>query len=335
MFLIVPRFKRFVFLLTFSFFLIACSRSEGQEMNIVDGKPIFSLSVESSDVRAFIEVNGVYVHTVNSSNGTSTVEIPINHYFHPEVNSLGVVVFPLREGETRSLNSSVLVTLSVKSDDNPDVRYEVATIKYQAEYDDPTEYNGSGESINLSSEHGFEEKEGGDIVVHPVVVDDSKGINISRKIEIPNNLPVWKFLESDDLPDYFQVSKEDYSKDRDDLYEIYKFIEQSLSSGNVDEVLDLFEERNNETDRAYYLEPGETRESLKQSFLRSINNEKIELLVSESKKFGLRPEPGKKLVRFIRADRRGAIAFNFIGEEGSVRYDLVFRKQDGEWIISR
>lgn len=332
---IVRHSKLSIIILTFSFFLISCSKSEGKEMSILDGKPLFYLSIKGSDVRAFIEVNGVYVHTVNSLNGSSSVEVPVNHYFHPEVNSLGVVIFPLAEGESRSANSSVHLTLSVKSDDNSSARYDVATIKYHADQDDPYDYNGSKKPVFLRSNHTFTEAGEGDVVVHPVIVDDSEGITISRKIEIPNSLPVWGFFESDKLPDYFRISKEDYSKDKYALYEIYKIIEHSLSSGDVDEILDLFEERSKETDRAFYLEPGETRESLKQSFLRSVRNDKIELLVSDSRKFGLRPEPGRKLVRLIRADRRGAIAFNFVEDEGSVRYDLVFRKKDGEWIISR
>ncbi|UZJ44183.1 hypothetical protein OOT55_16205 [Marinimicrobium sp. C6131] len=304
-------------------------------MSILNGKPLFSLSIKASDVRAFIEVNGIYVHTVNSSSGSSSVEIPVNHYFHPETNYLGVVVFPLAEGEKRSAKSTVNLTLSVKSDENPNNKYDIAEIEYRASQDDPSGYNGSNSPVFLSSIDAFAEKDEGDVVVHPVVVDDSEGISISRKIEVPNSLPVWGFFESDDLPDYFRISKDDYARDKDALYEIYKVIEQSLSVGEVDEILDLFEERNRETDQAFYLDQGETRDSLKQSFLSSVNNENIQLLESDSIKFGLRPEPGRKLVRFIRADRRGAIAFNFIGEEGSVRYDLVFRKQDGEWIISR
>ena len=173
------------------------------------------------------------------------------------------------------------------------------------------------------------------MTIFPARIGESKGIKILRDIDIPSNLPRWGFLEGEELPNYYQISEDQYYKDRNALFEIYKSIEQSLYKGDVDSVLDLFEERNNETDQAFYMEPGETREGLKRSLQRSIENDKIELLISDETAFILKPEPGQKLVSLVRSDKRGAIAFNFIGEEGSVRYDLVFRKEDGEWIISR
>jgi len=335
MFLIAHRFNKVITCLMIIAVTASCSRSEGKDMSVLRKSPLFLLTVESSDVRAFVEVNGVYVHTIKSQSGSSKVELPVNHYFTPDRNTIGITIFPLRSGEVRSPNASVSVALSVKSDETGEGPYEVASLNYSAKQNDLVEYNGGNVPITLSSVYGFESRQEGDVTIFPARIGESKGIKILRSIDIPSNLPEWGFLEGEDLPNYYQISEHQYYKDRDALYEIYKSIEQSLYNGDVDFVLDLFEERNNETDQAFYMESGETREGLKRSLQRSIDNDKLELLTSDETAFILKPEPGRKLVSLVRSDKRGAIAFNFIGEEGSVRYDLVFRKKDGEWIISR
>ncbi len=332
---IAHRFKPFLMCLVVMAVTTSCSRSESKDMSILGKSPLFSIAVESSDIRAFVEVNGVYVHTINSRAGSSKVELPVNHYFTPARNTIGITIFPLRSGEVRSPNASVSLSLNVKSDEDEGDVYKVASLKYSAKNDDLVDYNGGHDPVTLSTAHEFDNRQEGDVTVFPARIVESKGIKLLRDIDIPNSLPRWKFLESEELPDYYRVSEDQYYKDRGELYRIYKSIEEGLQNGDVESVLDFFEERSTETDQAYYMKPGETREGLRSSLLKSIKSEKLELLISDEKTFLLKPEPGRKLVSLVRSDKRGAIAFNFIGEEGSVRYDLVFRKQDGEWIISR
>lgn len=317
----------------------SCSDGKGDGMSVLEKKPLFYLLVESNNVESFVNINGVKVHQVNSLMGQSKVELPVNNYIHPEKNTFSLGLFAPETGSEYPESARLSVSLVVKPDEDLSVSHKITDIVFDGSETDLVSLNGGSGSRQVDPENEFIENSHGNIVIHPLGIEQPEeemaGPTLTRTVDIPNSLPLWKFFLSDDLPDYFAVSDETYYRDRDELYEEYKKIEDALIEGDVDVIMTMFEERNSETDRAFYLQDGTTAEELRESLKKSLSNPDLKIVRSDSEKFGLIHEPNGKLVALVRSDDGPAIAFNFVDEPGSVRYGLVFRRENGKWIIAR
>ena len=308
-------------------------------MNVLRKNPLFSLAVDSSDVGAFIAVNGVYVHTIKNQSGSSKIELPVNNYMHPENNTFSIGLFAPQSGSDYPESAKLTVIPVVKSDEDLSLSHKITDIVFDGSESDLVVLNGGSAIIKLDPEKDFVEDSNGSVVVHPMELaspeEEMAGPTLTRKIDLPNSLPLWKFFVSDDLPDYFTVSDETYYRHRDELYDRYKKIENAIVSGQIDVIMEMFEERNSETDKAFHYEDGRTEKELRASLEKSINNPDLRIVESGKGKFGLIHEPNRKLVALVRSDDGPAVAFNFVDEPGAVRYSLVFRRENGKWILTR
>lgn len=317
----------------------SCSLGKGDGMSVLEKKPLFYLLVESNNVEAFVNLNGVNVHQVNSLMGQSKVEIPVNNYMHPEKNTFSLGLFAPEAGSDYPESTRLSVSLVVKPDEDLSLSHKITDIVFDGSESDLVALNGGSAIIKLDPEKDFVEDSNGSVVVHPMEVaqpeEDMAGPKLTRKVDLPNSLPLWKFFVSDDLPDYFTVSDETYYRHRDELYERYKEIEGAIVSGKIDVIMEMFAERNSETDKAFHYEDGKTEKELRASLEKSINNPGLKIVESGKGKFGLIHEPNRKLVALVRSDDGPAVAFNFVDEPGAVRYSLVFRRENGKWILTR
>ncbi|UZJ44178.1 hypothetical protein OOT55_16180 [Marinimicrobium sp. C6131] len=308
-------------------------------MSVLEKKPLFYLLVESNNVESFVNLNGVKVHQVNSLMGQSKAEVPVNNYMHPEKNTLSLGLFAPETGSEYPKSARLSVSLVVKPDEDLSVSHKITDIVFDGSETDLVALNGGSGSRQVDPENDFIESSRGNVVIHPLDIEQPEeemaGPTLTRRVDIPNSLPLWKFFVSDELPDYFAVSDETYYRDRDELYNEYEKIEKALIEGDIDVIMTMFEERNSETDRAFYLQDGTTAEELRASLKKSLSNPDLKLVRSGNEKFGLIHEPNGKLVSLVRSDDGPAIAFNFVDEPGSVRYSLVFRRENGEWILAR
>lgn len=319
--------------------LMSCSHSKGEKMSLLEGKPLFYLSIESHNIESLVELNGVYVHSVSSLSGQSKLDIPVNNYMHPLDNELAIALFPLEPGETHPSSAKLVVSLVVKSDDDSEVSFRVASILFDGAEQDLIALNGGNDVVRLDPDQNFSPSKNGLVTVRPVELataeENGGSLRISRNVEIPNSLPLWKFFGSDELPDYYTIPDEDYYPDRNSLYKKYEKIQKALEVGDIDSILPFFEERNIETDKAFYLKEGTTENELKESLKRSVENGDLELVPLDKDFVDIKQEPNRKLVSLVRDDSGSAIGFNFAGGGGSVNYNLVFRRENGEWILTR
>ena len=307
-------------------------------MSVLNHKPLFNLNIEAADARYFIYINGVVVYKEYHSHGQISMTLPVNHWMHPSENTMAIEVFPEYDGTVRK-SARLKVDLQVHSEAVAGPRHTIATIDFQQRYaDEETPTKDSSPQGRFNSVNGFELSDDGDVWVseisaHPVAEYEGTVI-YQRELKIPSALPLWAFFNSDDLPDYDAMSDDDYYAIRDDLYKSYKHIENAMKNGDIDSILPLFSERSSEIDAAFYFEPGTTQQTLRRSMERIVTSDEHTLLELRPANVIITPEENRKLVSLTREAETAAIVYNITGG-GSERFHLIFRKQDGEWILTR
>jgi len=334
---LVRHFSKGVLLLLL-IFTVFVSYAESNHMSVLNQRPLFNLNIEASKSRYFIYINGVLVHKEFVSDGDMNATFPVNHWMHPSDNVMAIEVLPEHDGTVRN-GAKLKVELQVHSDAVAGPRHTIATIDFQQKYADegsPTKHSSS--QGRYDSENDFAPSDEGDVWVSEVSaypVADYKGyVMYKRELKIPSALPLWKFFDSDDLPDYDAMSDDNYYAARDDLYKEYKNIESAMEDGDIESILPLFAERSSEIDAAFYLEPGTTQKSLHASIERVARSDEHVLVALKPDRVGITREENGKLVSLTRKNMRGAITYNLDGG-GAERFHLIFRKQDGEWILTR
>lgn len=309
-------------------------------MSVLNNKPVFTLDIEASDVSFFVNLNGVAAYNEYDHSGQATLKIPVNQLMHPKENTLSIDVVPPKMGAPFKDNARVKVNLSVHSSGKKEESYRISSLVFDSQGLQEGEPNkGSFPSGHYSFSDGLEKNPEGDIVVGDIVAtpdEDYEGsVVYKQKLTIPNALPLWAFFDSDSLPDYFTIPDDEYYPVLEDLLKEYLKIQKALETGDIESVISMFEERNRETDLAYYREPGTTEERIRESLKDSAENDNLELVDLTSEHVNILPEENGKIVSLVRPNMKSAIALNFIEGQGAVRYPLFFRREDGEWILTR
>ncbi len=314
----------------------------GKKMNanMLKNKPIFDIKVESFGVSFYLKVNGVSIMKEMDSFGQISTTLPVNHWMTPGENSIGIIVFPDEEGEKINPNSYVKMELWVQSLGGAAAGHMIASINFSGagiEKDDATSESSS--SGTLSSEKGFLKDLNGDVDVKAITTKttpDFEGVLIfNRELVVPSSLPLWKFFDSEKLPDYDEMSDEDYFAALDQLFVEYKKVQDALSVGDVESIVSMARERSLETDLAFYLESGTTERRLRASLKGAVQDDNLELAELHPDYVSIRVEDNRRLVRLIRGGETSAVGFNFKSFTGSQSYDFIFRRENGKWIVAR
>uniref|UniRef100_UPI0030F87FAC hypothetical protein n=1 Tax=uncultured Pseudoalteromonas sp. TaxID=114053 RepID=UPI0030F87FAC len=150
---------------------------------------------------------------------------------------------------------------------------------------------------------------------------------------IPNSLPLWAFFNSDDVPSEADLSDEEFWELSAELRDHLKIIQDKIIAGNIDEIMTLFDERNNELDTAFYYSSGVMKAKLKDAFETDLPQ--LDMLELTGRNVKYANESSLKLASIYRAKRGSAMVGNFKDSQGSIGFPIMFRKQDGKWIITR
>ena len=118
-----------------------------------------------------------------------------------------------------------------------------------------------------------------------------------------------------------------------ELRDHLKIIQDKIILGDLDDVMPLFEERNNELDKAFYYSSGVMEAKLKDSF--EVDFPQLNMLEIEGQDVGYESERNLKLASLLRDNRGPAMVGNFKDSQGSIGFPIMFRKQNGKWIITR
>lgn len=323
------------------FIYISCfiSSAEGNTMSILHKKPVFSIKINTSAVRYILKINGITLLRESSSDGQLTTTLPVNHWMKSGDNSMEVEIRPHVKGETYNPNANLEFELLISENETPQTIFSIANILISGSSANINQTLLSSTSGNYDSSNNFKSDKNGDVHVSDIQIDKidkyKGGLIIKRNIVIPSSLPLWNFFNSDEIPDFDSMSDENYYNELDILLKEYLKVQHAIQNNTINDIIDMFNERNSEIDTAFYLKPGKTKKDIFESLQSIANDDGIEFLPLTRKKVIFTIENNKKLVRLNRKGNKAAIALNFKDGSGSQRYEMYFRIKNGKWILTR
>ena len=280
-----------------------------------------------------IYVNDIEVYQEASVTSQVTTSIPLNHWMKEGENSIKLLVFPTVENAPINEKSEVNAELYVHNDEEDEQEYRIGGFNFKG-------LGGISESslegYRLETEL-FKHDDEGALVAHEVsVMKDTVfggSYEYEQKFTIPNNLPLWSFFNSDAVPNDPDLSEDEYWALSAELRDHLKIIQDKIIAGKLDEVMPLFEERNNELDKAFYYPSGVMEAKLRDSF--EVDFPQLNMLEIEGQDVAYENEKNLKLASILRTKKGAAMVGNFKDSQGSIGFPVMFRKQDGKWIITR
>ena len=318
-------------------FLFYCHDAKGED-SLLSEQPIFKLEINAFGIAYRVNVNGVAVLQENNVNNQVSIDLPINHLMSPDKNEFDYFLIPLEDQIPD--HSYAKVALIVEDNNDANIHYKFPLLMFNGKnLPDKTEMSesliegqyGLGGS-NVIVEHG-------NIRLGKIIKLLQKNIGLgaykySRQIEIPNSLPRWAFFDSDTLPDYYEVSDDEYYAARDDLFVEYKKILSRLANNDVNSIMPMYKEHNLEGDLAFYNKPGTMESLIKKSMQENIDGPDWTLRIRKPEHVGITLEDNRKLVS-LRLDQNGN-SIGFVKSNGAYdSYPLMFRRQNGKWILTR
>lgn len=316
--------------------LIGCG-VKGNDMNSLKKKPIFYAHVQSFGVSYGVTVNGVYIQKQFDPEVQDDLTLPINHWLRSGENTVSLQVVPDEQGEAFEPGARVSVTFLVKSSESTESEGEVLA---------KTIFNGGQDDLFLGSTQAqmrIDSDRYGVLDVEDVKIgelstermkDFDGGLIARRTITMKVPFPLWKFFGSDNLPDVQSLDEDEYSAAVDELMFEYKKIEEAIVSNNIDSIMPLFAERNTELDQSFNQAPGTTEKELRESLEESANDASLAVSRMQREMLSFWLTENDKLLELERVDGGPAISLDY-DSGGSIGFPLIFRRENGQWIITR
>jgi len=326
----------FITLITLVIWALNSEKEQGNEMSLLQRQPVFSLKIEGFGCLYFISVNGVTVFRQYTSGAEVNTTVPLNHYMRSGDNEIRISTWSGNDNPMTP-HARIKVDLMVNDFSTPDDSYVVTNIDYHNNAPvNESAIKNSTATGRFDSVEGFIADENGDVTVADIDETIDKNVFIFvRNVTIPSSLPLWAFFTSDQSPDYHAMNDEDYYKAMDPLFVYYKRLQDSIDSNDIDSLMPMFAERNRELDAAFYNEPGALEERLKEAFLAAAIDDNATLVDLTPKKVNFLLQANNRLISLTRRQADPAVGLNYNERNGSYSFDMIFRKQDGEWILTR
>jgi hypothetical protein len=310
---------------------------QGELMNILQNQPVFELKLDGFGVTYVVELNGVIILNQDNPLGKINTRLPVNHYMTPEDNTLTVSLWS-DDDEPINPNANINIKLIVSSHTQPQNEYLIASLNYDnKEQSDKEKIKNSSKSGRIDSHNNFSYDLNGDIIINKILFNKNADdvYQYSRTITIPSSLPLWAFFNSDNLPDYYSMSVDEYYQHMETLLDEYLKVHQAISTNDIKSILPLFKERNEELDLAFYNPVGTLENKIKVALADAANDSTAELLPLTKNKVGFSLDEINKLAKLTRNDEAPAISLNHKDGTGSYSFDMIFRHKDGKWILTR
>jgi len=309
------------------------------EQTTMQERPFYMIEAEGTNSGIEIYLNGVSIYH-DYSTGSYGGQTFVNDFVKDGLNQLRVELMG-RQKENYLLDPKTLCKVSFVKN----VRGKksvISTIVYNKEEKDKTQ--GTKKEGFYDSSKGYESSSNGDTLISATVIKPYKSFGLLMGISIEQNItieekafPLWKFLSSEDITDKAlkYMSDEEYDKTRyskkvQALYKIYGELHAALKRKDVDFVIELMKERNHELDLAYFKKEGHTEKEMREDLEEMVNNDKFELLEYIPSEHYIYMDEGLKLM-YIKT----LIYNKKAPEEGSIKYPMIFRYENGKWILTR
>jgi len=121
----------------------------------------------------------------------------------------------------------------------------------------------------------------------------------------------------------------------DTLLPHYMKVQKAIENNDIESVIPMFAERNNELDAAFYYPPGTMENIIRDSLHQAAGDEKAQLVELTNQKVNFVAHNDNTLVSLSRGLAEAAIGLDYKNGIGSYGFDLIFRRKDGKWILTR
>jgi hypothetical protein len=305
--------------------------------------PYFSLHVQTESLPYRVHVNGAPL-TADATGGAASETWPINHMLrHSGSNEIALLAPPYENDEGRgAYDESAKATLTVLAQeaghlDRPGVALmKLCFVGAHAGTLRVTE--GSSPDGTFDSSKQFASSKNGDVTVGKPNVRalNRQGVLwVSRAFSVQTALPAWEFLNSDVMPTFYDGVTAEGRRTYEELLSAYEAVWNGFSTGDIDSILPLFEERSRNTDRAFYLTPGTTQQRLKESIVEVLQDRSMSLQpVRIDGYWSIEVGPGGRLMRLVTGEHSSAI-LRFEDKDGlSHVFPVTFRRKNGRYVIA-
>lgn len=330
----MKKFVKLFLAINIAFGSFAISAKEENKMNILQNQPVFELKLEGFGAIFMVEVNGARVFQQWNAAGKIETRLPINHFMNPADNTFKIFAW---SGDDSPINPHAFVKIELVVSDHtqPQNEFTISNLIF----DNIGLENRIETSVTagkLNSLKGFTTDDAGDLTINGAITGQFDNVHThSRVMNIPSSLPLWAFFSSDDLPDYESMSDDEYYQHMDVLLIEYMKVQDAIKNNDIASILPMFEERNKELDAAFYHPPGTLAEKIKVALNDAANDESAALVELKTDYVDFEYSEGNKLNKLSRNGNKAAITLNYKEIEGSYRFDMIFRVQDGKWILTR
>jgi hypothetical protein len=307
---------------------------------LLTNKPIFLLEITKSGAPVKIDLNGMEVY-LDRSRHQEFVTYPLNDLIATGQNILDIYLMA-PEYLDYSLPEDSFVEVRLRVQDDKGDKFTITTLNYPvSEKDSSLGSSESGKYAFLNNE--FAKHPSGEVELEKISVSNLQtiyghkvgGKKLSQSIVLETPFPRWKFLDSDNIieQNFLEMSLEDVAELRQtplirSLYEANDVIFQALKNKKIDSIINLFDERSNDTDIAFYNPHGQTKNGFYQSLDEKVNE--AELLEIDFQKRGFEIESNQKVAYLYKA-----IRFKNHDGSGYTIYSIKFRLENGKWIVTR
>ncbi|CAA0104086.1 Uncharacterised protein [BD1-7 clade bacterium] len=306
---------------------------------MLDETPYFTWRIEAKGIRYEALVNDQLVRK-DAEGVMIAYEEPVNHFMRTGKNSIALRLFAWQENNYG--DSFVKLSLYVRDvDSGESSKTLLSTICFSSEHIDHNK--GLVESMKagrLDSTRNFEYSSDGDVQVFDAMVSDSPktpgAIYIAQEISLKTPFPRWSYMDSDaiEYPEKNSDFRENFKKYEEELivplYEEHLAIYRLLKSKNFDKILPLFSQRNSESDIAYYEQPGTYEQKFKSALTGSMNWGDLKI---EDIRYARPWVSDDRILAKIGVD--SLIYYTDDEETAYEKYEILFYKKDGNWVIAR
>jgi hypothetical protein len=336
--------KIILILTSFLTTLTACTSESKHNMNIE--QPNYYIKLNMQDCVRIVAVNGFEIER-DFAGDNSGAAIPINHLIKNGDNYFELMV-PGQEyfEDAWSSDSNCAVEVRVSGTvSGESVDYKVADIVFTADYSEPnTNFTKNSMATGayqfnngktLLADHA-QDSVVSDIKVLPNYINGLDGV-FQRTFSANVPFPKWAFFDGEQLFNGYYPAQGDEQYDNAKAVIWPKVLElwDLFEAKKLDKILPLFEFRSKEYDQAFYREPGNTLEQLKNSLenvyasnypIDRVDNKQMQMVVSFA----------SNLVTIVNAGtNNGTVMFYDHESDSNTFYDVYWMQKDGEWIIAR
>lgn len=319
----------FIILLTNSFVM-------GKNMEI--NEPFYKVYFKTEGVVFGVVVNGFEVY-FNNTGKSKSVEIPINQFVKSGENKLELQLHTWEENNKLSLDDSAYIDLEYRLYTGLKDYVVLNKLSYSekdAKQGAPFINSSKKSQYTLQDNLLIIDKSGNYVISelnHSVDKKNYDANYIYHIVTMPTPFPEWHFLTSDTIPNPQQFKTiETMTKGLVGApFTVLEKIHKGLADKDIESIMPLFKERNDEMDKAFYYTSGTYEKMLREAFEEEFSKGMIllDLDINIAKPM---VSPGFKVVQLGSGP---LIVFKNKSESVFSKYDIYFRKDGDEWIITR